>query len=228
MIAHLDMHLLDLYQNALASGASEIDVLVRCETQRDRLTLGVSDDGKGMDEEALRAAERGFLSSKCGGYVGLGIPLLRQTAEHCDGAFYIKSEPGRGTAVKASFRLGHIDLPPFDDLAETFVVMLVTNDGRRVRVRYENDGMSFDLDTAVLAEYLDGLPLGDPDVIEFLRAYIGERIVAWRPVLDPVHRAPKTERRLGKLAPPHGGEPGEEAASILERAPATPDRRLPQ
>ena len=176
MIAYLDMHLLDLFQNALASGASEIDVLVQRETACDRLTLAVSDNGGGMDEEKLQAVERGLFSAKGAGHAGLGIPFLKQTAEHCAGAFRIESHRGRGTTVTASFRLGHIDLPAFDDLVETLVVMLVTNDGRRVCIRYESDESSFRVDTEVLAEYLDGLPAGDPDVIGFLRAYIGERI----------------------------------------------------
>jgi hypothetical protein len=176
MIAHLDMHLLDLFQNALASEASEVSVVVRRAKADDRLTLAVSDNGMGMDEETLQEIERGPFSGKRPGGIGLGIPLLRQTAEHCDGTFRIESRRGRGTTVTASFRLGHIDLPTFDDLAETFVIMLVTSDGRRVDIRYETDESTFAVSTEILARHLDGLPLSNPDVVAFLRAYIAESV----------------------------------------------------
>jgi len=176
MIQSLDMHLLDLYQNALASAASRISVLVRCDTKHERLTLAVSDNGDGMDEATLAAVERGHLSANGAGAVGLGLPLLRQTAEHCGGTFRIESQRGGGTTVTASFHLGHIDLPTFEDLAETLVGMLVTSDGRRVDIRYESNRSSFCLSTELLARYADGLRLSDPEVIGFLRAYIAERI----------------------------------------------------
>jgi hypothetical protein len=174
MIEYLDMHLLDLFQNALASRPSEIGVAV--EYSDDWLLVRVSDDGAGMDPETLAAVERGFYSSKCDKCVGLGLPLLREVAEHCDGAFRIESAPGRGTTVTASFRRSHIDLPPFDDLAETFLSMLVTGEGPRVRVQYAYNGAELDLDTEELRETLGDVPLGHPDVIGFLRCYLREGI----------------------------------------------------
>jgi hypothetical protein len=175
MIEYLDMHLLDLFQNALASGASEIDVSVE-ERADGHLCVSVRDDGAGMDEETLVAVDRGFYSSKSAKRVGLGIPLLRAVAEHCEGSFRIESAPGRGTTVSASFRSDHIDLPPFDDLGETFLAMLVASAGPRVRIRARVGGKDVDVDTAELADALGDVPLGHPDVIGFLRAYLSERL----------------------------------------------------
>jgi hypothetical protein len=175
VIETLDMHILDLFQNALASGASEISVTIACRPAEDRLTLEVSDNGRGMDESTLAAVERGYYSSKCEHCVGLGIPLLRETAEHCGGAFAIVSRPGEGTTVTASFQRSHIDLPPFGDLSGTLLALLVASDHRRVRILCDG-GSGFEVDTAELATWLDDVPLGHPDVIGFLRAYLRERL----------------------------------------------------
>jgi hypothetical protein len=174
MIEFLDMHLLDLFQNALAARPSRIVVSVNC--GHDRLQLRVCDDGAGMDAMTLAAVERGFYSSKCDKCVGLGLPLLREVAEHCDGGLRIRSAPGRGTSVTASFRRSHIDLPPFDDLRETFLAMLLAAEGPSVRLRYRCDEGELDLDACRLRELLGDVPLTHPEVIGFLRSYLHERI----------------------------------------------------
>ncbi len=188
MIEYLDMHLLDLFQNALASGASEIEVTVD-EGDDGFLRWKVSDNGAGMDNETLAAVERGFFSSKSEKRVGLGIPLLRAVAEHCGGCFRIESASGRGTTVSASFRSDHIDLPPFDDLGETFLAMLVASTGPRVRIDAHVGGKNVDVDTAELAEALGDVPLGHPDVIGFLRSYLRERLT---PTYSPPGTASQT------------------------------------
>ena len=176
MIEELDMHLLDLAQNAFSADASRIDVSVICDPEADRLTLRVSDDGKGMNEKTLNAVQRGYYSSKPGEAVGLGIPLLRETARHCDGSFDVESSVGIGTTVTAVFRRSHVDLPPFGDLAATFLNLIVTAGSHWVTITYRCDKQELELDTAMLSDLLGDLPLQHPEVIRFLKAYIGERL----------------------------------------------------
>jgi len=176
MIEELDMHLLDLVQNAQSAGANRIDVRVICDESDDRLTLCVSDDGHGMDAATLDAVRRGYFSSKPTQSVGLGIPLLRETAEHCNGSFRIDSATDSGTTVCAEFQQSHVDRPPFGDLAATFLDILVTTGARSVRITYRCDGNELEIDTAALADLLGGMSLQHPEVIRFLRAYISERV----------------------------------------------------
>ena len=176
MIEELDMHLLDLVQNAQTAGATRIDVRVICDDARDRLTMCVSDDGRGMDDATLEAVRRGYFSSKPSQTVGLGIPLLRETAEHCNGSFRIDSAPGSGTSVCAEFERSHVDRPPLGDLSSTFLNLLVTTTAPYVRITYRCDGSELVIDTAALADLLDGMSLQHPEVIRFLRAYITERV----------------------------------------------------
>jgi anti-sigma regulatory factor (Ser/Thr protein kinase) len=176
MIEELDMHLLDLVQNSVAAGATEIAVRLECDEPGDRLLLQVADDGRGMDEATLEAVRRGFYSSKAQRSVGLGLPLLREVAEHCDGAFGIESVPGAGTKVTATLRLSHIDRPPFGNLPQTFLGILVTSEARRVSIRYRCGGRELKLDTAEIDDLLGGVSIQHPEVIRFLQAYIAEHI----------------------------------------------------
>lgn len=179
MMESLDAHVLDLFQNSLASGATEISVRLLCRLDESRLRIEIEDNGNGMDEETLAAVRRGYFSSKCERCVGLGIPLLRETAEHCGGAFSIESRPGAGTHVAASFDLGHIDLPPFGDLIETLLTLLFTSGNCRVRIDLECNG-SFAIDTASLEKELGDVPRTHPDVMEFLRQVLRDEPVIQR------------------------------------------------
>lgn len=175
MIESLDLHILDLFQNALASGASAVSVTLASRVEQDLVRLQIDDNGRGMDAETLAAVERGYYSSKCARCVGLGLPLLRATAEHCNGTFRIESRPGQGTTVSATFQRSHIDLPPFGDLTETFLSLLVTSGECRVRLVCDCEA-GFELDTDELAAVLGDVPRTHPDVIAFLRAFLAERL----------------------------------------------------
>jgi len=174
MMEELDMHILDLVQNALTAKAKTIEITCIC--QNNQMTLRVADDGVGMDEEVLQAVEEGFFSTKSKRSVGLGIPLLRQTAEQCDGSFAIDSTPGHGTTVTARFREDHIDLPPFGDLGGTILSILATSEGRRIVVDYRCNGKELSIDTAEVTDILGGVPINHPKVVAFLKDYIAERL----------------------------------------------------
>ena len=176
MIEELDMHLLDLVQNAFTAGSTRVDVSVVCDETTDRLIISVSDNGTRMDAQTLETVRRGYYSSKSEKSVGLGIPLLRETAQHCDGRFAIESKQGEGTTVTAEFRRSHVDLPPFGDLAASFLNIVVTADACYVRITYQCDGNELELDTAALSEMLGDLSFQHPEVIRFLKAYIEERV----------------------------------------------------
>ena len=168
------MHILDLVQNALAADAQRIEVDVKCSDNR--LTLRVSDDGRGMSPALIAAVETGFFSTKAPGAVGLGIPLLKETAEECDGSFAITSAPGCGTTITVTFRRDHPDMPPFGDLAATFLDLLVMCDGKRLHISYHCDGRALDISTDRIRELLGGVQITHPEVIKFLQDYLSEKL----------------------------------------------------
>lgn len=170
------MHILDLVQNAMTAQPSRIDITLDRDTVLDILRLEVRDNGRGMDEQTRHRVERGFYSTKCPKCVGLGIALLRETAEHCDGTFSLDSRAGGGTAVTATFRASHIDLPPVGDLEATFLDIITTSGDIRVHLEYRDDRRSFELDTRQIRELLGDMPIQHPDVIRFLRSFLADRI----------------------------------------------------
>jgi hypothetical protein len=115
----------DLVQNSVEAGASCVDVGVY--TGPDRVEVQVADNGKGMDAATLAKAVAPFYS-EAGKHVrrrvGLGLPLLFQTAEAVNGSADIQSAPGEGTTVRFTFDATHLDTPPLGDLASTVLGLM--------------------------------------------------------------------------------------------------------
>ena len=119
----------DLVQNALEAGATRVELDVY--TGPDKVSARVTDNGKGMDRATLEKAVEPFYS-EAGKHdrrrVGLGLPLLYQTAQAVNGTVDIRSAPGQGTAVSFAFDARHLDTPPLGDLPAT-VLGLMTFEG---------------------------------------------------------------------------------------------------
>ncbi len=115
----------DLVQNAVEAGASRVELTVA--TDPERITVRVTDNGKGMDAAKLARAVDPFFS-ETGKHdqrrVGLGLPLLYQTAEATNGDVDIQSAPGEGTTVRFSLDAKHVDTPPFGDLPATLTGLM--------------------------------------------------------------------------------------------------------
>jgi hypothetical protein len=170
------LHILDIVQNSLSAGASRIEVRIEENSREDLLVLRVSDNGRGMDEETLRSVEDPFFTTKSGKKVGLGIPLLKQTALSTGGNFRIESHPGKGTWIEAQFQLSHIDLPPLGDLPGTLLALIFAAEKADILFSYVKNGRELILDTREIKANLGDLPLSHPQVIKFLKEFIQERV----------------------------------------------------
>ncbi len=145
MFEELSLHILDIAMNALAANASRIEISVLESRKRDRLVLRVRDNGRGMDAATLEKVLNKRITSKTTRKknIGLGLALLRQTAEMCDGHFQVRSAPGKGTSVTASMRLSHIDRPALGDLNSTILALSAANPKVDVRLHYKTDKEQF-------------------------------------------------------------------------------------
>lgn len=115
----LSLHILDIVENSIAASASRIKILIAEDTAEDTLLLEITDNGQGMDAETREKALDPFYTSRSTRSVGLGLPLLAQAARESGGGLEVTSAPGRGTTVKATFRMSHPDCKPLGDIAET-------------------------------------------------------------------------------------------------------------
>lgn len=173
-MAELCYHILDIVQNSYRADSSLIDVYIRESDSDDLVEIKIADDGKGMDDDTVVCVQEPFFTTKSGKKVGLGIPLMKETAEHCEGSFHIISEKGKGTEVYASFKKSNIDRPPLGDLSGTVLSVISGIEGPDVKFVCKSDAGEFSVSIDEIREQAGDIPLSSPDVYSFLRAYISE------------------------------------------------------
>lgn len=126
----LSMHILDIVENSTRAGARAISLGIEEDSRANRVTISIADDGKGMTEEELRRAFDPFYTTKKErSKVGLGLPMLKETAEQAGGSLEVTSAPGKGTRVLARMVRNHIDRPPLGDINETLKTVIAINPG---------------------------------------------------------------------------------------------------
>jgi len=182
----LSLHILDVLENALEAGATEVDLEIDEDLLADRLTITVRDNGRGMDAQTARRALDPFFTTRTTRHVGLGLPLFAAAARRCQGDLGLDSSPGRGTVVTATFRHSHLDRAPLGDIAGTLLAFLLSERSAGLHFVYHHrvNGRSFDLDTAAIRAELEDIPLSHPLVREWLRGYIA----AGEAELVPAHQ----------------------------------------
>ncbi len=168
------MHILDIAQNSVRAEAKDIAITVIEDTDKNLLSFSIEDNGCGMSPEMLKAVRDPFTTSRTTRKVGLGIPMLEQTCQQCNGYLEIESVVGKGTKLKAVMEHNHIDRPPMGDLAETVFLLIVSNTGHDFMYRHVYNNREYFLDTREVKEVLEDLPLTDPSVMEWLKANIQE------------------------------------------------------
>ena len=117
------LHLLDVAENALAAGASSIEIRIFEEPKEDTMRIEIEDNGCGMDEATAKQALDPFYTTKTKKRVGLGLPLLAQAAREAGGDIEIQTALGKGTMIRATFQLSHPDLRPMGDMLETMATL---------------------------------------------------------------------------------------------------------
>ena len=152
----------DIAQNAAESGASVLEADIN-ETDAE-FRFAIADDGKGMTESQLERAKDPFHTDgkkHPGRRVGLGVPFLIQTATQSGGGWDIRSRPGIGTTVEASFDLGNIDAPPVGDVPGLLRTILLFDGPAEMVLRRSYDGTrgktSYEVRKTELVEALGSL-----------------------------------------------------------------------
>jgi hypothetical protein len=177
----LSLHLLDIAENSVAAGARTVTITVREDLAGDRLALSIQDDGKGMDAATVARVTDPFVTSRTTRKVGLGLPLLKEAAEMCNGFLRISSTLGVGTLVEVEFQHSHIDRMPLGDLAGTLLTLLISAPAVHWIFVYQVNDQSFVLDDAPIKAELADVPLSEPSILSFLREEIVSGIACLQP-----------------------------------------------
>ncbi len=154
-------YVLDIAQNAVEAGSSE--VTVELDESADRFRVSVEDDGRGMTaEERARALDPFYTdgTKHAKRRVGLGLPFLVQAVELAGGSWGIESTKGVGTRVDFSFPTANVDCPPTGDLPSLLLCLVCLPGEHELIVRREGPQGSYELKRSELAEAVGGLERG--------------------------------------------------------------------
>jgi hypothetical protein len=177
----LALHLLDIAENSAAARATTIRIEVIEDLVNDRLSMKIIDNGKGMDEEMVKTVTDPFVTSRTTRKVGLGIPLLKEAAEACDGTLVINSKVGVGTTIIVDFKRSHIDRMPLGDLSTTFLNLMIAHPKIQFIFDYKAGTEEFYLDDKTIKDELEGVPLTEPVILNFLRTLFETGVAGIQP-----------------------------------------------
>lgn len=168
----LSLHILDIAHNSIRARASKIQIKIIEKKSLDELIISIADNGSGMTEEQVQALSDPFFTTRTTRRVGLGIPLLQQRAEECNGDLLVESELGEGTTITINFQLSHIDLPELGDVAGVISGISSSNPRIQFLFDFQSDNIDFHFDTQEIVEALDGIPINTPEVEMFMKEMI--------------------------------------------------------
>lgn len=83
----ISLNVLDVAENSTRAGASLVTINVTADTDADRLTIQIGDNGCGMSEEQLSHVTDPFYTTRTTRKVGLGVPFLKWLPKAPEGAF---------------------------------------------------------------------------------------------------------------------------------------------
>ena len=176
MMRELADNIMDIAQNSISAGASLTEVHIRVSHAEDRINFVFRDNGCGMSEEMVKTVLEPFTTSRKTRKVGLGLPLLKQTAEMTGGTVEIASTVGEGTEVTATFGLDHIDRPPMGDVAGAWFSLVVMNPEKDFLFTYDYDGQVFTFDTREVRETVAPLPLNQMEIAAWIKDCLSTEI----------------------------------------------------
>jgi len=164
-LRELSLHILDLIENAIRAEATEIEVLVEEQPERDLLAIAVEDNGPGLPAGVADAADP-FYTTKDGKKTGLGLSLFRFRVEQAGGQMGLERSALGGLAVRAAMKLSHVDRSPLGDLASTVASVVCTNPGVELRARLRVGGREMSFSSTEIAR---GIPFGSRTEIAVAR-----------------------------------------------------------
>ena len=172
----LSLHILDIVQNSVRANASQITLEISEQPKTDTYTIEIIDNGSGIDAETLKQIADPFYTTRTTRKVGMGIALLKHSAEQSGGSLSIESEEGSGTKIKALFSFSHIDRPIMGDIAGTMTLLIGSYPLIRFIYNHHTALSDFEFDTKEVNSELDGMPINNPQILRFLKELINDNL----------------------------------------------------
>jgi len=119
------LNILDIVMNSIEAEATRVIIMVDDFQKQNILRIRIKDNGRGMDEDLVKRALDPFVTTRTTRPVGMGLSLFRQLARQSGGDLEIKSQPGAGSLVTATFQLNNLNRPPLGDMADSIVNLVI-------------------------------------------------------------------------------------------------------
>jgi len=167
-------HILDIAENSVRAGARLIEIDIAEDTASDTLSIKITDDGHGMKQDEINKATDPFYTTKTVRRVGLGIPLLADAARITGGSFNLESQEGKGTTVKATFGLSHVDRQPMGNIISTLIVLIAGNSDVDFFCKYRHNDRQSEFDTRTIRKEIEDVPINHPEILKYIRGVLEE------------------------------------------------------
>ena len=172
----LSLHILDILGNSVRAGAGEVELAITESRAENIYRMVFRDNGKGMSPEMLDDIFTPWVTSRKERRVGLGLSLLKQSAELCGGDLMISSAPGEGTTVCVEFEFAHLDRPVAGDIAGSLVITAASAPEIAFLYSHTTDTGSYQFSTVEVMDALDGVSLTNPSIMRAVEEMIRENL----------------------------------------------------
>lgn len=176
----ISLNILDIAKNSTKAGATLTKIII--EETEEVLTLIIEDNGCGMTKEQVESVCDPFFTSRTTRKVGMGIPLLKLSAEQTEGSFEIVSKAqsehpeDHGTKVTAVFNKNHIDYTPLGDVVFSVTTLIQGDPDKDFLYIHRTSDGEVTLDTRELRRELgEDIPLSTYEVIVWIGEYLIEQ-----------------------------------------------------
>ncbi len=173
----LSLNILDIVQNSISAGASEIFIGIRELQKTDLYEIEIKDNGCGMPEELLKKVTDPFVTTRTTRKVGLGLSLLKYHAQLTGGDLNIDSTEGSGTQLKATFSMSHVDRQPLGDIAGVMIILIAANPEIDFLYQHITDNGEYSFSTRETKEQLEVETLNDNGLLFDIKEMIIENIL---------------------------------------------------
>lgn len=172
----ISMHILDITMNSIKAEATLVEINIEDSIKNNCLKITIKDNGRGMSEEAVNKAANPFYTTRTTRKVGLGIPMLKESCERCNGYLNIFSQPGIGTTISCYFERDNIDRAPLGNMGETIMTIINSADNCELIYTHDTDAGRFVFSTLEIKKILDGMNIKDTNVLIWIKEYINENV----------------------------------------------------
>lgn len=95
-------------------------------------------------------------------------------AQRCEGEVEIISSLGIGTEVKITMRLNHMDRPPFGEIHNTLVSLILLEPEIEFSYRHQNNQQEYDFKTEEVKTLIGEIPINHPSIIHWIETELKE------------------------------------------------------